>query len=234
LLPDQSDARWVDRLIHERDLSLFGQRIAALTGVALNPREAEELTQALAAAYASLADVDGTTSSPCISTYLFFQQPDAFDLVVVELGLLPATLSPTPRAVVIYLHGFTGNFTEQACLVAQAAPKLNMLTVAPSVGFLGDWWMPTGEEAVRCTIVYLRGRGIERIYLAGSRTAPLAPVALLRSCAASWHSLSGRTQTNANAQEGSVPAQCCWLRDWRPGGSDLIATDIAVRLSGSL
>jgi hypothetical protein len=168
-LPDQGDARWVDRLIHERDLSLFGQRAAALTGVALNSREAEGLTDALAAAYVRLAAVDGTTSSPCISTCLLLQRPDVFDVVVVEPDLLPADtgVPPTSGAAVIYLHGFTGNFTVQAWLVAEAARKLNMLTVAPSVGFVGDWWTPHGEETVRRTIVYLRSRGVRRIYLAG-------------------------------------------------------------------
>ena len=168
-LPDQGATRWVDRLIHERDLSLFGQRAAALTGIALSPREAEGLTDALTAAYGSLAAVEGTTSSPCISTYLFLQRPNAFDMVVVEPGLFPAPTRtpPTSTAAVIYLHGFVGNFTVQAWLVAEAARKLNMLTVAPSVGFFGDWWTPHGEETVRCTIAYLRNRGVRRIYLAG-------------------------------------------------------------------
>jgi pimeloyl-ACP methyl ester carboxylesterase len=168
-MPDQGSTRWVNRLIHERDLSLFGQRVAALTGIALSPREAEGLTNALTAAYGSLAAVDGTTSSPCISTYLLRQRPDAFDMVVVEPAPLstPAIAPPPSTAAVIYLHGFVGNFTIQAWLIAEAARKLNMLTVAPSVGFIGDWWTPHGEETVRHTIDYLRHRGIRRIYLAG-------------------------------------------------------------------
>jgi poly(3-hydroxybutyrate) depolymerase len=80
---------------------------------------------------------------------------------------VPTGAPPTSTAAIIYLHGFVGNFTVQAWLVAEAARKLNMLTVAPSVGFIGDWWTPHGEETVRCAIAYLRSRGVRRIYLAG-------------------------------------------------------------------
>ena len=166
-LPTGTSTRWVDRLIHERDLSLFGQRAAALTGVALSPREADGLTEALTKAHASLAAVNGTTSSPCFATYLFMQRPDAFDTIVIEGKNLEAPGFPAPQAAVIYLHGFTGSFTVQAWLVAQAARELNMLTVAPATGFIGNWWTPSGEATIRRTITYLRSRGIQRIYLAG-------------------------------------------------------------------
>ena len=160
--PELNSTRWGNHLIHERDLSLFGQRIGALTGVALNRREADGLTEALTAAYASLDTVDSTTSSPCLSTYLLLQHPTAFDMVVVE-----PEHSTQPTAAIVYLHGFAGNFTVQAWLVAQAARELNMLTVAPSVGFVGNWWTPRGEATVKHTIAYLRSCGIQRIYLAG-------------------------------------------------------------------
>ena len=167
-LPAGTSTRWVDRLIHERDLSLFGQRAAALTGFALSPREADGLTEALTKAYAALAAVDGTTSSPCLATYLFMQRPDAFDTIVVEpRASVPPSSTPPPQAAVIYLHGFTGSFTVQAWLVGQAARELNMLTVAPATGFIGNWWTSNGEATIRRTITYLRGRGIQRIYLAG-------------------------------------------------------------------
>jgi pimeloyl-ACP methyl ester carboxylesterase len=161
-LPAESATRLLDRLIHERDLALFGARIARLTGVGLSSREAAGLNDALVAAYRSLAEAGGTSSSPCLSTYLFLQRPAAFDAVVVE----PASDRP-PTSAVIYLHGFTGNFTVQAWLIAQAARKLDLLTVAPSVGFIGNWWTAHGEETLRRTIALLRERGIRRIYLAG-------------------------------------------------------------------
>lgn len=162
-LPEASETRWLNRLIHERDLALFGQRVAAFTGVGLSWQESEGLSEALTAAYASLDNPGRTTSSPCLSTYFFLQRPTAFDTVVVE----PPPMGKQQTSAVIYLHGFTGNFTVQAWLIAQAVRPLNMLTVAPSVGFIGDWWTPHGEETLRRTIEYLRKRGIRQIYLAG-------------------------------------------------------------------
>lgn len=161
-LPDGGSTRWVNRLIHEQDLSLFGQRAAALTGIALSRREAAGLTDALAAAYSSLESVGGTSSSPVPATYLLMQSPNQFDAVVIEP---PGT--DAPRAALVYLHGFTGNFCIQAWLAAQPARALRMLTVAPSVGFIGNWWTPRGEETLRRTIAYLHRRGIRRIYVAG-------------------------------------------------------------------
>lgn len=161
-LPDSGGTQWVDRLIHEQDLSLFGQRAASLTGIALSRRESAGLNDALAQAYERMAAVDATTSSPVFATYLLMQSPNAFDTVVVEP---PGPAEP--QAAVIYLHGFTGNFCVQAWLIAEAARKLNLLTVAPSTGFIGNWWTSRGEETLRRTIAHLHRRGIRRIYVAG-------------------------------------------------------------------
>lgn len=161
-LPDGGSTRWVNRLIHEQDLSLFGARVAALTGVALSRDEAAGLTEALTAAYASLESAGGTTASPAPATYLMLQSPNQFDAVVIEP---PGTAAP--QASLIYLHGFTGSFSIQAWLASQPAARLGMLTVAPSVGFVGNWWTPRSEETLRRTIAYLHRRGIRRIYVAG-------------------------------------------------------------------
>lgn len=161
-LPDEGNTRWIDRLIHERDLGLFGQHAAFLAGFGINRQEHDGLATALAAAYESLDEVGGTTSSPTFATYLFQQWPEKFDAIVVE----PPD-GKTPQSAVIYLHGFGGSFTVQGWLIGQAARRIDALTVCPSVGFTGNWWTPWGEQTVRATIAYLRKRGIRRIYLAG-------------------------------------------------------------------
>lgn len=161
-LPDGGETRWIDRLIHERDLALFGQHAAFLTGFGLSWREHDGLAAALTSAYRSLDEVGGTTSSPTFATYTFQQWPDHFDAVIVD-----PPEGKTAQSAVIYLHGFGGNFAVQGWLIGQAARRIDALTVCPSVGFIGNWWSPWGEKTVRTTIAYLRKRGIRRMYLAG-------------------------------------------------------------------
>jgi predicted esterase len=160
-LPDETSTRWINRLIHERDLGLFGQEAAFLSRTAINGREHRGLPAALSEAYDAIAAAGGTSSSPVAATYLFLQRPSAFDAVIVDAP------QPNPEAAVIYLHGFGGNLTVQGWLVAQGAKQINAVTVAPSVRFIGDWWAPGGLETIRATIAYLRKQGIRRIYLAG-------------------------------------------------------------------
>ena len=38
-LPGPQNTRWLDRLIAERDIALFGQQLASLTGIGLSSRE---------------------------------------------------------------------------------------------------------------------------------------------------------------------------------------------------
>jgi pimeloyl-ACP methyl ester carboxylesterase len=161
-LPGGQNTRWIDRLVHERDVTLFGVQLAYLTGTAISPREHEGLVPALRAAYAAMDAAGGTTSSPFLSTYLGRQHPGAFDTVLIE----PADGGPAHTAVV-FLHGFTGNFTIQGWLVAQAAGRIGAVTVCPSVGWRGDWWTNDGQQTVRNTLDYLHARGVKRVYLAG-------------------------------------------------------------------
>ncbi|MDP9316583.1 MAG: alpha/beta hydrolase [Chloroflexota bacterium] len=154
--------RWVNRLVDEQDVALFGARVLSSTDTFLTPREAVDVMPALHAAYAAMRATDGTTASPFLSTYLGLQQPGLFDVVEVDPD------SPTStRSAVVFLHGFTGNFTIQCWLVAQAAREVGAVTACPSVGWRGDWWSPHGQTTVQRMIEDLRQRGIERIYLAG-------------------------------------------------------------------
>jgi pimeloyl-ACP methyl ester carboxylesterase len=161
-LPSGQNTRWLDRLVHERDMALFGVQLAYVTGTAISPQEHEGMMPALQAAYAAMDEARETTSSPCLSTYLGRQNSGAFDTVVIE----PAG-GKAARTAVVFLHGFGGNFTVQGWLVAQAAGKIEAVTVCPSAGWRGDWWTEDGQQTVRNTLDYLHARGVRRIYLAG-------------------------------------------------------------------
>lgn len=161
-LPGPQNTRWLDRLIAERDIALFGQQLASLTGIGLSSREYVGLMPALRAAYAAMDEAQETTSSPFLSTYLNRQHPGAFDTVLIE----PPGGAPA-RTAIVFLHGFTGNFTVQGWLLSLAAAKIGAVTVCPSVGWRGDWWTHDGELTVRATLDYLHARGVKRIYLAG-------------------------------------------------------------------
>ncbi len=162
ILPSGRSTRWIDRLVHERDIGLFGVQLAYLTGTAISPREHEGLMPALRAAYAAMDEAGATTSSPCLSTCLGRQNSGAFDAVVIE----PAG-GRHSRTAVVFLHGFGGSFTVQGWLVAQAAGRIGAVTVCPSVGWRGDWWTEDGQQTVRSTLDYLHARGVKRVYLAG-------------------------------------------------------------------
>ncbi len=161
-LPSQQSTRWLGRMVHERDIALFGVQAAYLTGTAISPREHDGLIPALQVAYRAMEEAKETTSSPFLNTYLGCQDSGSFDTAVIE----PSSGGPA-RAAVVFLHGFGGNFTVQGWLVAQAARRIGALTVCPSVGWQGDWWNEDGQNTVRNTLDYLHSRGVNRIYLAG-------------------------------------------------------------------
>ena len=160
--PTQRRARWLNRLFDEQDIVLFGERLAARSGVLVSAREDDQLLAALQRAYTTMRAEDATALSPFLSTALGWQQPDSFDIFIA------GPRSPTlPRAGVIFLHGFGGNFALQCWLFARAAQRSGAVTLCPSVSWHGDWWTDRGEATVRRAIDDLRQRGIERIYLAG-------------------------------------------------------------------
>ncbi len=160
--PAQQGARWLNRLFDEQDIVLVGERLAARSGGLVSAREDDQLIVALQNAYTAMRAEDATALSPFLSTALGWQQPDSFDVFVAG----PRS-STSPRAGVIFLHGFGGNFAMQCWLLAHAVQRSGAITLCPSVSWHGDWWTDRGEATVRRAIDNLQQRGIERIYLAG-------------------------------------------------------------------
>jgi len=161
MLPSGRETRIINILIDEQDTLLFGEKTLRLIG-GVSPREHEGLAPAVTAAYREAGAEQGIFSSPIVSTYLGLQKPSAFDAAVIE----PAVASQSPVGV-IFLHGFTGNVSIQCWQIARAVERIGAVTVCPSTGWEGYWWQPEGEATLRETFRYLRGRGIERMYLGG-------------------------------------------------------------------
>ncbi|MBX3230488.1 MAG: alpha/beta hydrolase [Labilithrix sp.] len=154
------DARFVDRVVDERDLALPGARVLFASGVLVD--DAAEVPTAMREAYSKMHAQEGDVPSPVVATYLGMQSPDAFDTVVIE-----PRASPRPTSAVIFLHGYAGNFSLPCWQVAEAVSPLGVLTACPSTRWIGDWGSKNGEATVRRTIEALRARGVTTIVLAG-------------------------------------------------------------------
>jgi alpha/beta superfamily hydrolase len=161
MLPSAKETRWVNWLIDEQDNVIFGEEVFYLLG-GVTAQEHENIAPALFTAYADARSTKSVTASPFLSTYLGLQKPSAFDAIVIE----PVVEHPSPFGVV-FLHGFMGNVAIQCWQIAQAVEKLGAVTICPSTGWIGDWWTPDGEAIIQTSMSYLRGRGIERLYLGG-------------------------------------------------------------------
>jgi len=171
-LPGPGQPRWANRLLDEQDVALLGERVLASWGI-ISAREDQDLLPAMYGAYRAMHAAEGSPPSPFLSTYLGRERPQAFDALVVEPG------TPQPARVgVIFLHGFTGNFTMPCWLFAQAVRPIGAVTVCPSVGWRGDWWTDGGEATMRATLSYLHSRGVQRIYLAGLSNGAVGTVVL--------------------------------------------------------
>jgi hypothetical protein len=160
-LPSGSGPRLLSRLLDEQDVVLFGAKIAPYLG-AISPSEMTSLNVEFYQAFHEM-NVQGVTPlSPFLATYLNRQHPNAFDLVIAE----PSS-GTEPKTGIIFLHGFGGNFTLQCWLMAAAGDRIDALTVCPSTDPSGSWWNAQGQAILEETFIYLHGRGVERIYLAG-------------------------------------------------------------------
>lgn len=160
-LPQGDNFCGISCLIDEQDASLVSTRVLPFIGW-ISPTEQAGLLDAMYAAYSQLSAVQSISPSPFIRTYLSLQRPNDFDAVIIE-----PDDSQTPQMGLIFLHGFTGNFTMPCWLMAQTVTAFQALTVCPSVGWKGDWWTSNGETTLRATITYMQRRGINRIFLAG-------------------------------------------------------------------
>jgi len=159
-LPSESP-RLINRLVAERDGTLFALRLLLLTG-RLPRSDSREALPALDSAFERMDAAEGALATPAVATWLGRQSPEDFDAVII-----PPDGGKTPQTAVVMLHGYAGNFAVYCWQVSRAANAISALTICPSVGPAGDWWSAQGEKTLKHTLAWLEHRGIRRIYLAG-------------------------------------------------------------------
>jgi pimeloyl-ACP methyl ester carboxylesterase len=157
----QGRIRWSSYLIDEQDSLIFGEAIFHRIG-GDSAAEHEHITAALQAAYFELKKMHPIFGSPFLGTYLNFQQPDAFEAVVIQ----PTALEH-PEVAVIFLHGYMGNVTAQCWEIARAVGELGAVTICPSTDWTGQWWTPAGRAILSATFQNLREQGIGAFYIGG-------------------------------------------------------------------
>ena len=160
-LPSQSGPRLLNRIFDEQDIVLFGARAAPYLG-AISPTEKDSLDIRFSETFKEMKRRGVTPLSPFLTTYLYQQSPDEFDVVIAE-----STSGTPPKTGIIFLHGFGGNFTLQCWLVGAAGDQIDAITVCPSTDPSGAWWNAKGQSILQETFMYVHQRGVERVYLAG-------------------------------------------------------------------
>lgn len=186
-------------LIEEQDAALISTRLLPLIGW-ISPNEQIGLLDAMYAQYRDMAHVQALVPSPFIRTYLNLQHADEFDAVVIE----PDT-QQTMTTGIIFLHGFTGNFTMPCWLMAQTVREFQALTVCPSVGWKGDWWTANGEATLRTTIDYLHQRGVNKLYLAGLSNGAVGASELAHKLSNTIDGLILISGASMTAQDSGLP-----------------------------
>lgn len=160
-LPQGEETRWINTLVDEQDLLVFGEAIFHLIG-GDSSREHEQTAAALHKSYTKIKETRQVFPSPVIGTYLDLQSPDTFDTVIIQ-----PEVARRSETAVIFLHGYMGNVTAQCWEIAQAVGEFGAITACPSAGWQGHWWEPEGEAILGATFRYLREQGIETFYLGG-------------------------------------------------------------------
>jgi alpha/beta superfamily hydrolase len=167
VLPGGVAARSINALFPEPDGVLMAAALLNYRG-SLNDDEAPRFTEILRQAYARIQPSASSMPTPAIATYLGMQTPAAFDSFVIEAPAQSREAEPASgKGALIFLHGYAGNFYVYCWEAAQAAARAHLLTVCPSTSAGGAWWSEDGDKIFRSTVAYLRGRGVERIHLAG-------------------------------------------------------------------
>jgi pimeloyl-ACP methyl ester carboxylesterase len=197
-LPSESP-RLINRLVAERDGTLFAARLLLLTRQ-LPSSDSRDFLPALDSAFDRMEAAEGPIATPAIATWLGRQSPDDFDAVVI-----PPDGGKAPETAVVLLHGYAGNFAVYCWQLSRAASAISALTVCPSVGPVGDWWSPQGEETLERTLAWLERRGIRRVYLAGLSNGGMGASVLVARAAHPGVELKGLVLISGASSRAPAP-----------------------------
>jgi pimeloyl-ACP methyl ester carboxylesterase len=161
-LPSDSGASLLGRLYPESDGALAAAGLLGAVGGLKDPQSAE-FANILRQAYARTDPPATMFPTPAIATYLGLQSSSSFDAIVIR----PPAQRVAADAAVVFLHGYAGNFYVYCWEMAQAAAAANLLTLCPSLGPDGKWWLAHGSATLKVTLEYAHSIGMNRIYLAG-------------------------------------------------------------------
>jgi pimeloyl-ACP methyl ester carboxylesterase len=152
-------SRIVNRLVEERDGTLpVGTLLRAMGSIPHD--ESRDFLPGLRRVYDRMDAEAGSVPSPAVATYLGMEHPSAFDVAIFR--------PPGPvRFAVVFLHGYAGNCAVYCWVVARAALPLGAMTVCPSVGPDGRWWLAGGPATVAATLEFVRRQGVSTVVLAG-------------------------------------------------------------------
>lgn len=169
--PGGQSARYIDRLIDERDLSYLGLETLPWIGW-VDRHERVGARAGFARVYRWIQADYGTLPSPALSTFLHLQDADGFDVMLVHPPRAASETATTLRTAryetaVVFLHGYAGGYIFECALFARAVRKVGALTVCPTTRFDGYWWEGDGTAIVERTLSELARRGVERFVLAG-------------------------------------------------------------------
>lgn len=172
-LPADSGASLLSRLYPEADGTLAAAGLLRTTGRLRDP-QAHELSELLQQAYARTDPPAASFPTPAIATYLGLQSSTSFDTIVLR----PPPQRVAPDGAVVFLHGYAGSFYVYCWEMAQAAAAANLLTLCPSLGADGKWWLPQGDATLQATLDYAHRIGMNRVYLAGLSNGAVGASAL--------------------------------------------------------
>lgn len=204
----EAGPRMVARLVDEGDMAVAGTRVLLAAGMLHDDHT--ELPSAMTSAYGAMRREQGDAPSPVIATYLGLQEPDAFDLVVIEPpvrseGSSEGAVAVPSRSALIFLHGFAGNFDLPCWQMARAVAPVGMVTACPSTRWVGDWWSPAGEATLRRTVEILKARGVERIVLAGLSNGGFGAAKLARRMSGTFAGLVLISGADSTTPPAGIP-----------------------------
>lgn len=158
--PGGGGARFIDRMVPERDVALGGVLLLKVAGAM--PRDVPGLLPALRDGYGRMRLAEGDVPSAVVGTLLFGQSPEEHSL----LRIGPPRRGP-PEAAIVFLHGYMGSVTLICWQLAQAASPVGVDVLCPATDIEAEWAEDEGRAIVEQTLASLRAEGVRRVYLAG-------------------------------------------------------------------